>query len=168
MINIIKSFFIKHNTSVNQKGIGLKYYPTRFSQVGLFCLAHNPPDTNLITKIKKALGKDVQFIIFALGKNHGIDNAYTLDRKAFDLFGKIKNTSLSRDLSSLDMLIDMTQELSFVKNYAISIASQAYKISVGQYENNIYNLSILLEPNEFSLLGDEIIKYHKILGNGES
>jgi len=66
------------------------------------------------------------------------------------------------------MLIDMTQELSFVKNYAISIASQAYKISVGQYENNIYNLSILLEPNEFSLLGDEIIKYHKILGNGES
>lgn len=166
MINFIKSFFIRHNTSVNQKATGLKYYPQAFSKVGIFCLASNMPDNNLITKIKYALGDQIQFVIFVLGSKHSLDSAHTLDRRAFDVFGKIKNPSLNRDLSDLEMLIDLTQKTSSLKDYAISIANQAYKISFGQYDNNFYHLSIKLDKYESSLFGEEIVKYHKILGNG--
>lgn len=168
MINIVKNFFIRHNTSVNQKATGLRYYPRTFSKVGLFCLASNLPDDNLITKIKQALGDQVQFVIFVLEKKHGIESAYTLDKNTFDIFGKIRNPSLNKDLSDLEMLIDLTQKTSYIKDYALSIASQAYKISFGQYENNLYHLSIKLDTYESSQFGEEIIKYHKILGNGRT
>lgn len=168
MINFVKSFFIHHNTSVNQKATGLKYYPLSFSKVGIFCQAPNIPDDNLITKIKFALGDQIQFVIFVLGKNQGLESDYTINRNTFDVFGKIKNPSLNKDLSDLDMLIDLSQKASLVKDYAISIASQAYKISLGQYENNFYHLSIKLDSYESSLFGEEILKYHKILGNGRS
>ncbi|TKS56168.1 DUF6913 domain-containing protein [Mesohalobacter halotolerans] len=168
MINLVKSFYIRRNTSVNQKATGLKYYPQSFSKVGIFCLASNIPDDNLITKIKYTLGDQVQLIIFVLEKNHKLDKAYSLSKSTFDVFGKIKNPSLHKDLSGLDMLIDLSQKVSFIKDYAISIANQAYKISLGQYENNIYHLSIKLDRYESSLFGDEILKYHKILGNGRS
>ncbi|QTY28189.1 hypothetical protein [Flavobacterium sp. CS20] len=166
MTNYIKTFFIKHNVSVNKKSIGLKHYPNTVSSVGFFCLNSNFPEVNFIKKLKNTFGEQTQFTIFSLGNKIEIDNGYALNNKTFDLFGKIKNPALHKDLCDLDILIDTTQTVSQIKHYAISLASQAYKISFGCYDDNIYNLSINLKSLDYNLFADEIIKYHKILVNG--
>jgi hypothetical protein len=138
MTNYIKTFFIKHNVSVNKKSIGLKHYPITVSSVGFFCLNSNFPEVNFIKKLKNTFGEQTQFTIFSLGNKIEIDNGYALNNKIFDLFGKIKNPALHKDLCDLDILIDTT----------------------------IYNLSINLKSLDYNLFADEIIKYHKILVNG--
>ncbi|RRO11740.1 DUF6913 domain-containing protein [Flavobacteriaceae bacterium 14752] len=167
MNNLIKTFFIKHNVSVNKKSVGLKHYPNTINSVGFFCLNSSFLEGNIIKKLKKTFGQQTQFITFNLGNKTENDNSYLLNSKTFDLFGKIKNPSLHKDLSDLDMLIDTTQKVSQIKNYAISMANQAYKISFGSYDNNIYNLSINLKSLDYDLFADEVIKYHKILANGQ-
>jgi len=163
MINFIKTLFIKRKALVNMKSIGLTRYPQPIEKIGFFCLDSNFPKANFIKKLKATFGKQTQFIFFTFGDKNEPDDGYLLNNKSFDLFGKIKNPSLQQELIDLDMLIDITHTASQIKQYALSLASHAYKISLGSYENNIYNLSINLKSLDYNLFADEILKYHKIL-----
>ena len=166
MPNFIKKFFIKHNTSVNQKNIGLKSYPISLDTVGFFCSKELIPDTNLITKLKSNFGNHTQFLIFVLSSDVNKENYSTLSMKNFDLFGRFKDATLMDNISRLDMLIDMSQMKSLVKDYATSMCIRAYKISLGQQPYENYHLSINLKTFNQEKFADEIIKYHNILKHG--
>ena len=167
MLYPIKKFFIKHNTSVNQKNIGLKSYPNSFDTVGFLCSKELIPDANLIARLKNNFGNHTQFLIFVLANDVKKENFKSLSMKNFDLFGRFKDTLLMESLSRLDLLIDMTQIQSIVKDYAVSMSIQAYKISLGQQSNSKYHLSINLKTIDQEKFANEIIKYHNILKHGD-
>lgn len=167
MFKFIKTFFIKHNTSVNDKVSGLKSYPKSINNVGIFCVPSVLPDANLITKLKTKFGNQTQFYIFVLAENHKDKNLVCLNLQTFDLFGKFKDHSISSNLTRLDMIVDMTQEDSIVKNYAVSMANQSYKIALGHYPDKKYNLSFKLISFDQDSFAEEIIKYHNILNNAK-
>ncbi len=167
MFKFIKTRFIQHKISVNSFSKSQKVYPLDIKKVGFLCLLSKKPDANLITKLKATFGNQTQFLIFVISDNVQNDEAEYINYECFDLFGDFKNKVLKESLQNVDMLIDMTQQQNIVKDYVISIANQAYKISLGQYSNNIYNLSINLKIDDDNLFVEEIIKYHKILSHAK-
>lgn len=165
MFNFIKTLFIKHKISKNHFSIGVKSYPDDIRKVGFLCLSTRKPDANLITKLKTTLGSQTQFLIFVVSDDINNGESKYLNFKCFDLFGEFKDKGLKESLADLDMLIDTTQKISLIKDLAINSAENAYKISLGNYPKNIYNLSIDLKAEDKNLFIDEIIKYHKILSH---
>ena len=167
MFDFIKQIFIKHNLSVNQNFSGIKSYPEIIKTAGLFCANANQIDTNLITKVKNALGSQTQFLIFGIFGDDGNKDIQDLNFKQFNLFGKFINPSVKKNLSDLDMLIDITRQHTVIKDYAISFAHKAYKISMGQYAENKYHLCIDVINSNQDIFVDEMIKYHKILSHAK-
>lgn len=163
MANFIKNFFIKHNTSVNHRVSGLRFYPKTLNYVGFFCFSDVMPNTNLITILKSTFGIQTQFAIFVFSKNYENSDVEYINMEKIDIFGKFKDAKLIEKISNLDMLIDMTGKQTTLKEFCISMANQAYKITLGAQTHNIYNLSIKLKTFDQSIFAEEIIKYHNIL-----
>lgn len=164
----IKKFFLKKKSLMNQKNLGLKKYPQSFDKIALFCKSKKMPDANLISKLESAFGNQVQILIFVFLDKNQDDNVICINYKNFDWFGNLKSISVKDELKALDMVIDMTQQYSTVKNYALSLASQAYKIALGHYAENVYHLSFDFKKDNQELFADEIIKYHSILSHAKS
>lgn len=168
MNNSIKKIFLKKKTLLNQKGLSICIYPKSFDKIGLFCNNQNLPDTNFISNLKSTFGNQTQILIFVFSDKKIEDNITYINYKNFDAFGKLKTLSIKKDLLALNMIIDMTQHYTVLKHYILSFAHQAYRIALGNYEDNIYNLSLDLKTFDQDLLAHEIKKYHIILNHAKS
>lgn len=164
----VKKFFLKKKNLINQKSLGLKKYPESFEKIALFCKSKKIPDANLISKLETAFGNQVQILIFVFLEKNKDNNVICLNYKNFDWFGNLKSTPIKDELKALDMVIDMTQQYSAIKDYALGLANQAYKIALGHYAQNVYHLSFDFKKDNQELFADEIIKYHSILSHAKS
>lgn len=161
----MKGFFIKRQIKKQKTLTALKAYPRSVNKIGIFCSEDQCPDAGFITKLKTCFGSQSQFLKFVIGDNVEQNDRIVLNNKAFNVFGRLKAEHISKVLSQLDIAIDMTLEQSNIKEYALSIARNAYKISLGYFPGKAYNLSINLKDDQKELFADEIIKYHNILNH---
>lgn len=163
----MKRLLIKRRFKRNDSKKRINAYPKDIKKVGIFCSDEHKPDANFITKLKGCFGNQARFITFAFSKKCENENMYFINKKAFNIIGKLKDNSLSEQLSDLDMVIDVSFKTTIIKDYVISLTEKSYKIAMGNYLNNYYHLSINLNKNEFNSFADEIIKYHKILSHAQ-
>jgi hypothetical protein len=162
---MIKSFYFNKKLKQNLESLEVKGYPQRVKHIGLFC-QHNSLDVeNFIFKIQKLHLNIPMVTVFEFDKISK-DKEYFISKKQFDLQGNFKKRYIGEEISNLDLVIDITEDDGLVKNYAISLATRAYKISLGYADQSQFHLSIKLNSSDLNEFYREVEKYHNILKHG--
>lgn len=164
---MMKRFFIRRNLKKSIAVEGLKTYPHRIRKVGIFCTESKIPDLNFESKLKHCFGNDTAFINFVLGEDRQEDGMFFINKKSFTFFGNFRDKSMPEYLSELDVVIDMSLKSCLLKDYALSLAKNSYKIALGHFSDKAYHLSINLKEHQKDWFADEIIKYHNILSHAK-
>ena len=163
---MLKTFYIKKKLNKNLKSLQIKGYPSQVKYVGVFCKYYDLDVESFIKNIRQLYPNLVFTRCFELD-HISKDKEYFIGSKSFDFKGDFKKKYIFEEFLKLDLVIDISERHSLVKNYAISFARHACKISLGHLsDNSQYKLSIKLNTYNLDDFYKELEKYHNILKNG--
>ncbi len=163
---MLKTFYIKSKLDRNLKALQINGYPNQVKYVGVFCKYFDIDVEYFIKNIRKLYPNLVFTRCFEFD-HFAKEKEYYISKKSFDLKGNFKKNYIYEEISKLDLVIDISEQQSLIKNYTISLATQACKISLGHLsDNSQFQLSIKLNNYNLDDFYKELEKYHNILKNG--
>ncbi len=161
----MKNLFIKRQIKTFKDGIQLKSYPSSIENIGLVFSEAGLPDHSFTDKLRACFGKNVSIHKFSVSNKSDSSDLVLLNKKVFNLFGKLKDPKISEILKDLDVIIDMSFKNNIIKSFAFNLSVKSYKIAMGRQHNDFFHLTINVERGQYDVFAEEIIKYHKILSH---
>ena len=104
----MKNLFIKRQIKTFKDGIQLKSYPSSIENIGLVFSEAGLPDHSFTDKLRACFGKNVSIHKFSVSNKSDSSDLVLLNKKVFNLFGKLKDPKISEILKDLDVIIDMS------------------------------------------------------------
>ncbi len=163
---MIKTYFLKKKLKKNVNELVVKTYPESVENILVICNEFNDQTEEFLGKLEHFFKDHVTIYKVNLSGKETQQDSLVLKRKSISLKGGFKNDAFVELLPKINLVIDLSEMDSLVKNYAISLATHAYKISLNTDFNSVFQLIIKVDSGELNQFFEEFVKYHNALQNG--
>lgn len=128
----------------------------------LLCVEELHTEIVLKNISKQFKEENIEVLVFC-NERKDANSTGIIERKDFDLFGKLKNNEIKATLiKEFDMLINYSIDNTYLNN-VVAQSKTNFKVGFHNSNEKLYDLMIDVEVQEFMLFNDELRKYLKIL-----
>jgi len=163
---MVKRFILKKKLKQNVNAFVIKGYPEKVERILVIFNKFNPFVEQFTGKLEDYFKGHATVYKASLTGSRNQSGITPLIKPSISLKGHFKDKVFYTFLTTANLIIDVSQTDSLVKNYAISLAPQAYKISLNLDSNSQFQLTIKVDAHEIDQFFDEFVKYHKALKHG--
>ena len=163
---MIKSYFLRKKIKQNRKKTGLKEYPQKIDNIVILYKEETEHVDEFKLKVLHFFRQKIQIKKIYLGKGEVHTNSIRLHKRSLNYKGEFKEIALQNLLSKADLIFDISEMDGLVKNYAISLATHAYKISLNAVNNSQFQLVVKVDLSDLNQFFEEFVKYHNAFKNG--
>jgi len=163
---MIKSYILKKKLKRNIEAFERYAYPEKIEHILVMYNDLNENVELFIGKLNGFFKENTTIHKVHLNPKAKSADGIALNKRSFSFKGLFKDNAHANLFSKTNLIIDLTQKHSLVKNYAISLAPRAYKISLNTDHNSLFQLTIKADSEEFLQFFNEFIKYHNALKHG--
>ena len=163
---MVKAFVLKKKLKQNVSEFVINGYPEKVEHILVIFNRLNDQIEQFLGKLEDYFKE--QATVHKVNLNGKVKRLDTiaLNKRSINFKGNFKDNAFNNLLPKINLIIDLSQTDSLVKNYAISLAPQAYKISLNTNHNSQFQLTIKVEPKELNQFFEEVVKYHNALKHG--
>lgn len=165
---MIKTYILKKKLRQNIKGSAVASYPEKVEHLLVIYNEFNAQIEMFLNKLENYFKANTTIYKANLSKDLKPQECIRLNKKSIDWKGGFKDKAFDTFLPKTDLIIDLSEMNSLVKNYAISLAAEAYKISLNTDHNSVFQLTIKVDSEDLNQFFDEFIKYHNALQHGQA